>query len=333
MTLDRFQRQGNCLIGVDVGGTKSAGGFLAMPDWEPLVRRVQPTSPERGGHAILDDVARLVRELQQEAADRGLHPLGVGVGVAELVDRQGCVVSEATVPWKGLDVGSQLEAETGLPVRLEADVRAAASAEARLGAGRGFGTFLYVVVGTGISACLIIDGSPYLGCRGLTGTFASSPGLIPDDKGRLVSGPSLEEFSAGPAIARRFAAVSPGFAGTAADVVALAESGDEASQQIVESAGRALGASLAHLVSVLDPEAVLLGGGLGLVEGRFRRSIDKALRANVWSEFHREIPILSSSLGTDAGWIGAALSAPYGLCATTESKESTDDQSARLSRY
>ena len=71
----------------------------------------------------------------------------------------------------------------------------------RLGAGRGLTSFLYVTVGTGVSASLVIDGVPYVGARGLTGTLASSRGLIPGDDGSLLTWPPLEQYAAGPAIA------------------------------------------------------------------------------------------------------------------------------------
>jgi glucokinase len=219
------------------------------------------------------------------------------------------VLSDATIAWKGLPVGDRLADASGLTVVVDADVRAAARAEARLGAGRPFGSFLFVTVGTGISSCLVSDKVPYTGARGLTGTFASSPGLIPDEACSVVSGPPLEQFAAGPSLARRLAAVRDEFAGAAPEVLALAESGDVAAAAIVDSAGQALGAAIAQLVNVLDPEAIVLGGGLGLAPGRYRATLEDALRHRVWSAYHRDIPLLSAQLGTDAGVIGAALGA------------------------
>jgi glucokinase len=143
----------------------------------------------------------------------------------------------------------------------------------------------------------------------LTGTFASGNGLIAGYGGQLLCGPPLEQFASGPALAARFAAERVEFAGTAPDVLALAEAGDPLAQTIVATAGQTLGAAIAHLVNVLDPEAVVIGGGLGLAMGLYRRSLKEALRQYVWSEMHRDVPVLSASLGNDAGMIGAALSA------------------------
>jgi glucokinase len=258
---------------------------------------------------VLTDVIDLVRSLQEEATRLGVAPTAVGIGIAELVSPQGQVLSAATFPWKGVSIGEEIQLRTGLPVYVDADVRAAARAEGRLGAGRGFASFLYITVGTGISAALVINGVPYTGARGLTGTFASGRGLIPSDNGQLAAGPPLEQFAAGPALATRFAAVRTDGSYDSSEVVALCEAGDDLARSIVASAGEALGAAVAHLVNVLDPQAVVLGGGLGLVNGQYRNSFQAALHKHVWSEIHRDVPVMPAALGVDAGFIGAALAA------------------------
>jgi glucokinase len=298
-----------CAIGIDVGGTKCAGGVVLFPEGRVIARRWEPTRPERGGEAVLTDVVNMACSLKEETIGLGVQPAAIGLGVAELVSVDGRVLSEATIQWKGLFADGRLRAATQLPVSLEADVRAAARGEANFGAGRDYRSFLYVTIGTGISGSFVLNGIPLAGARGLTGTFASSPGLIPSDQGNLVSGPPLEAFAAGPALASRLAAVRRGFAGGAPDVIALAEGGDAAAQSIVDSAGQAAGAAVASLVNMLDPEAVILGGGLGSIEGHYRASLVSALREHIWSECHRDLPVRSAELGNDAGFIGAALAA------------------------
>jgi glucokinase len=307
-----------CFIGIDVGGTKCAGGVLTLPEGRVLARRVQPTLPERGGEAVLVDVIELCRTLQAEARAQGYAPAAIGIDVAEMVDLDGQVVSEATIGWKDVDVAAQVEHETKLATRIDADVRAAARAEAVLGAGRGLSTFLYVTVGTGISCSLVLDAIPYAGARGLTGTFASGRHLMADDRGHLVWGAPLEEFASGPALARRMAAMRPGFTGTAVEVLALANSGDALAEFIVDTGSRALGAAIAQLVNVLDPEVVVIGGGLGLAAGLYREGVAAGVRDFVWSEGHRDVPLVSAELGADAGWIGAAVGAPARLAESAE---------------
>jgi glucokinase len=199
--------------------------------------------------------------------------------------------------------------ETSLPVVIEADVRAAALGEAELGAGRELRSFVYVTVGTGISACLVHSGFPYTGARGLAGSFASGRLLIGADHGELVAGPPLEQFAGGPALASRLAARDSTFKEAAPEVLALAEAGHPAARAVVDSASGALGAAIAQLVNTLDPEAVVIGGGLGLAGGRYRAKLEESLRDHIYSDCHRDIPLLDATLGGDAGWIGAALSA------------------------
>ena len=159
------------------------------------------------------------------------------------------------------------------PVVIEADVRAAAFGEALFGAGKPYGNFLYVTVGTGISCCLVMDGKPYTGARGLTGTFASGklPGL---DR-------SLEDHASGAAIARGVS---------------------------VESAAEALGAGIGLLVSTLDPEAVIIGGGLGLSGGGYWEALIRSIRRHVWSPLHRDLPIVPAA-SPHSGIVGAAAAA------------------------
>jgi len=296
-------------IGVDVGGTKIAAGLVALSEGKVLARRLAATQPERGGEAVLAGVIEQIRSLQEEARRLGIQPAAIGIGVAELVSTGGILLSDATIRWKDLNVCEAIQNETGLPAYLEADVRAAARAEAHLGAGRGLGSFLYVTIGTGISSCLVLSGVPYAGARGLTGTFASSRGLIPGDDGELVGGPPLEQFAAGPALAARFNAIRSDRCYTAPEVIDLCEAGDPSSRSIVRTAGLALGAAVAQLVNVLDPEIVVIGGGLGLAGGHYRQSLQAGLRDYVWSEHHRDIPLATARLGEDAGLIGAALAA------------------------
>jgi glucokinase len=292
-------------IGVDLGGTKCAAGLVRLDDGRVIARREQATRPERGGMAVLNDVIALTEALQEEAKARSVVPTSIGIGICELVSRDGQVLSEATVRWQDPLIHAKLAAMS-LPVQIDADVRAGAHAEALFGAGRDSHSFVYVTVGTGISACLVIHGKPYAGSRGLTGTFASSNGLIPGTDGELHAGPPLELFASGPALAARFAEARKGFQGAATEVLRLAASGDTQARNIVASAGTALGAAIANLVNILDPDTVVIGGGLGLAAGLYRESIEVALRGHVWSELHRDLKIMSAQLGNDAGIVGAA---------------------------
>lgn len=304
------------LLGIDVGGTKIAAGILAWPDGRILARRIIPTNAGRSGRAVLDDVLGLARELASAAGDVA----ALGLGVCELVDREGRIVSANCIHWLELPVSGELSAIA--PTVIEADVRAAALAEARFGTGRGLRSFLYVTVGTGISCSLVIDGMPWLGAHGATGTMASSPLSFPCEHCGQVSRRTLEEIAAGPALVARFNAAA-GHAASGQDVLAAAAAGNALAEKIVASAGEALESQIALLVNTLDPEAVIIGGGLGLSDGPYWEHFIAATRRHIWSGMHRDLPILRAATGTDAGWIGAAVRAAEQFSVTTSPTTAT----------
>jgi glucokinase len=293
-------------IGIDLGGTKTAAGLVDLATRELLARQQVATSPERGGEAVLDDVLKLAAQLAGDPRCGGRRPLGVGVGIAELVDRGGRPASGATIDWRGFDLERRFHSATGLPLRLDADVRAAARGESCWGAGHGADSFLYVTIGTGISASLVAAGEPLAGSRGLAGVCASGRQSIPTPEGNLVEGPPLESFASGPAIASRYARLAGEDVATAL-VLGRADARDPLATEVVESAARAIGAAIGGMVSLLDPQRVVVGGGLGLADGLFRATIDASFRDHVWSPLHRDVPLVSATLGVDAGVCGAAL--------------------------
>jgi glucokinase len=231
----------------------------------------------------------------------------IGVGVCELVDRSGNVLSDNCIGWKGVAVGASLSALA--PTVVEADVRAAALAEATFGAGKAFQQFLYVTVGTGISCCLVLGGEPFTGAHGATGTMASSPLSVPCEQCGHVSRRTLEEIASGLALVARFNQRRPAEVETGQAVLAAAAAGDRVAADVVRSGGETLGANVGLLINVLDPEAVIVGGGLGLSDGLFWESFLASTRRHIWSERHRDVPLVQAQTGRDAGLIGAATAA------------------------
>jgi glucokinase len=298
---------GGLAIGLDVGGTKIAGGLVDLDAGKVLARRTIPTNPQRGGGAVLTDVIALGEELKAAAEAGGGTVRCIGVGVAELVDREGRVRSSNLIAWEGLPVQEWLSGIA--PAVVESDVRAAALAEARYGAGRDFGLFVYVTVGTGISSCLVQDGRPFKGARGNALVMASSPLSVPCDACCAVTRHVLEEYASGPAIVARYRERSGLPVERAEEVMAAVAAGDRVADEVAGSAGEALGSSVGFLVNVLDPEAVIVGGGLGLAGGLYWECFVRSTRAHVWSEETRDLPIVPAGLGTDAGLIGAAVAA------------------------
>ncbi|MGQ0637477.1 MAG: ROK family protein [Planctomycetaceae bacterium] len=291
-------------IGVDVGGTKIAGGVVRFPAGAVTLREAVATRPERGPEAVLNDVRALVGRLALQSRGAGAAPVALGIGVPELVDLQGRITSAATVDWRGVVLANHFAEWQTFAV--EADVRAAALAEAHWGAGRGYEHFLYVSVGTGLSACLVQNGHPLSGARGNALILASGRDVFICAHCGSRSETVLEEFASGPGLVRLFGQAQPGSAATAEQVVARATAGDPTTLHVVTRAGEALGNRVGLAVNLLDPEAVIVGGGLGLAGGPYWQSLCDAARAAIWAPDTRELPIVTASLGNEAGLIGAA---------------------------
>lgn len=266
------------IVGIDAGGTKLAVGLVDVLAGTVTRRRQMLTGPARGAAAILADCLVLARGVSagQDQGKGGSQP--VGLGVPELVSSGGRITSAATWDWRSCDLSAAF-ADIG-PVHVESDVRAAAIAEARFGAGRGLSSFLYLTIGTGVSHTLVANGKPWRGARG---------------NAIIVGAPLVELSASGAALAARAGKAR------AEDVLA-----SPAGRDLVEDVTRTLAAELARLVNALDPEAVIIGGGLGLAEA-FRLRLSELTREGIYSPATRGLPILSAGLGRDAGIIGAAL--------------------------
>ena len=284
-------RHEDIAIGIDIGGTKIAAGLVTSPGGAVRGRRLLATRPERGGRAVLDDALGVTRDLLAEAAG----PVRIGVAVAELVAPDGRVTSGQTIDWRGLPVAEEF-ARLG-PAVVEADTRAGALGEALWGAGRPFENFYYLTVGTGIAGAWVLGRRPYAGAHGAAGTIASTPGAV--------AGMSLEEFAGGPGLVARYGRGAT----RAEEVTAAAERGDPAAVEIVRTAAEALGARAGDIVNLLDPQAVIVGGGLGSADGLYWRIFEAATRRHIWSGANRDLPIVRAERGGDAALVGAAAAA------------------------
>jgi glucokinase len=263
------------IVGIDAGGTKLAAGLVRMPTGEILNRKKSASRRERGAMAVLADCVELA-----EAVAGGELIEGIGLGVPELVSRSGVITSKDNWDWLDIDlVGAFAQLA---PIRVESDVRAAALAEAQLGAGRGLGSFVYLTIGTGVSHTFVIDGVPWPGARG---------------NAVVVGAPLVEIEASGPRLAA--------LAGKARAEDVLSSGTDDG---VVDVVTLAIAAELARLINALDPEAALIGGGLGLAPAFRERLIEKT-RPLIYADRTRALSIRAAALGRDAGIVGAAIAA------------------------
>jgi glucokinase len=253
-------------VGIDVGASKIAAGLVDTTAGTVMeaTRCPLPGDPL----AALEACGRMAAEVS------GSERWPVGIGLCELVAPDGSITTGVSVDWRELDVDSILPG-----ARVESDVRAAAVAEARYGAAVGAASALYLNVGSGISHCLVLDGSALAGARG---------------NAIITGAPPVETWSSGAGLARQ--------AGADSGQAVLA---DPRHAGLLEDAAHRLGTALAALVNALDPEVVVIGGGLGLDRG-YMEMVVSAARPLVYAPDTAALPIVPARLGLDAGMIGAA---------------------------
>jgi glucokinase len=314
LSLEAIDRQaGHAAIGIDVGGTKVALGLLDAAQLSLLESVVIPTGRNRGGQAVLADIRAAAGQLAERATGLGRRVSGIGLVVPEIVSLAGEIVSGVVIPrWDELPVAGVLSEIA--PVRVEADVRAAAFAETALGAGQGYDYLVFVTVGTGISYTAVYQGRPIAGSRGGalnvgTTVLARLPEHCAAEHRAEPREIVLERIASGSALVERYVACG-GTAEGAADVLAAAEQGDRAAAEVLDEGARTLGLAIALLVNVLDPEAVIVGGGLGSADTPYWQATQDYTRQYL-HDFAAGTVLARGALGADAGVIGAGLT---GLC-------------------
>jgi glucokinase len=294
------------VLAVDIGGTKIAGALVdtagGLSD-----HLVVPTPREEGlGDPGLRATTALIDQLMTAAQTRGDAPVAIGVGLPEYVAEDGTVRTREIIGWER-QPREQLGA-FGVPVTLESDVRAAGAAEAIFGAGSDQRSCVYVSVGTGISYCLVENGTARAGSGGAAialGELEVSGAVDPAGHPW-----TLEAFASGSGLTQRYNQETGRTAAGAAAVAEAAASGDEVARLRLGEAGDALGAGIATLVHLLDPDVVVIGGGLGLAGGTFLEHCLAGLRSRLKDRgAPRHLPVRAAALGTGAGVVGAALAA------------------------
>jgi len=251
--------------------------------------------PARGGEPLLEDIRSRIESIY---AASDVDIAGIGICLAEIVNPSGTVRSDNLIQWKDLPVSKRLS-DLGRVV-VESDVRSPARAEAVYGAGRESDTFLYITVGTGIASCLVLGGRPFAGARGGALCLGSAP-LVPGDP------TLLEDVASGPAIVARYNARAKAVFTRAEEVLKRAASGDTNSSETVHHAATALGTGIGILANTLDPEIIVVGGGLGSADGLYWDVAVETVRESIWWEEAKTMPIVHAAFGADAGLIGAAL--------------------------
>lgn len=294
------------VIALDVGGTKIAGALFDAH--RQIIATTQvPTPASAGASAVLDAMAGVVQELRARTSEA---ISGVGLGVAGVIDPLSAQVSSATdtiTGWAGTDLRAELLARTSLEVRAVNDVHAHGLGEALSGAGRGAKEVLLFAVGTGIGGAHLVHGKLLTGVHHVAGHVGHIDSI--HAAGLLCScGQTghVEAIASGPAIHRHYLRLGGDTRVIDAKAVtALALAGDQLAHQALTTGARAAGRAIASLANVLDPERIIVSGGMSgagvlwwdlLRQGFAESAIGPVARTE----------ILAAGLGNEAAFYGAA---------------------------
>jgi glucokinase len=283
-------------IGLDVGGTKILSGLVDR-DGSILAEHEVP-SPDASEEGVLAALDSAVDALLDERV------AAIGYGIPANLERgTGRILRAMNLPLDDVDLAARSRERFGLPVGVENDASAATLAEWRRGAGRGTQNLVMLTLGTGVGGGIVIDGRLFRG-------WAELGHIVVQEGGELCTCGGhghLEVLASGSAGDR----IAQELWGPDADAHALvdrAQAGDADAQAALARIGRSLGAAIASLVNVLDPELVVVGGGFGAAAGDFvLEPAREAARADAIFPANRALRIVAAELGSDAGLVGAGL--------------------------
>ncbi|MDO5721493.1 MAG: ROK family glucokinase [Actinomycetaceae bacterium] len=304
-------------IGVDVGGTKIAAGVVNESG--EVLRSARTTTPATEVDAVATTIANLVEQL------RGTDEiLAVGVGAAGFCDAtRSQVVYAPNLAWRNEPLRERIEGATGLPTVVENDANAAAWGEFRFGAAKEADSAIVVTLGTGIGGGIIVNNQLVRGFQG----FAGEIGHMEIKAGGRRCGCGLrgcwERYGSGTALvheAREIATVAPAQAGRLLElaggkaqdingqmVTQAAQEGDPIALDVIDTVARWVGRGLANLVAVLDPQMIVLAGGVASAGETLREPVERAFDRHLTARLYRQAPrICLAQLGVPAGLIGAA---------------------------
>jgi len=319
------QMPSECVIGVDLGGTKLLAGAVDA-DLRVHHRAMRPAQAPAQG-AVLARVEEVVREAMDAVE---AEVAAVGLGIPCLIDlRTGVAVSSPNLGvLAGAPVRDLMAERLGVPVYVDNDANAALLAEARAGAARGVSDAVLLTVGTGVGGALLLDGRLYRGSQGAAGELGHM--VIEADgprcQGACPNHGCLEAMASGTALAREARAAATaepdsalGLAAaagrevTGALVTDLAHDGDAVSIAVLELIGTRLGVGIASLVNIFNPEVVIVGGGVMAAGELLLEPARREMALRALPPSRDRVKVVATRFGAESGMLGAAVLALDGL--------------------
>jgi glucokinase len=294
----------DCVIAVDVGGTMMKGAVVGR-EGTAMASLRRATDRERGPDAVVNGAVSLAEALASRAGENRL--VAGAVAVPGTVDEAaGIARSAANLGWRDVPLAGLISKRLGVPMALGHDVRAGALAEGHMGSGRGIGDFLFITLGTGVGGAIVSGGRILAGVHSRAGEIGHL--VVRPGGTRCACGNRgcLETIASAPALIRRYSEIAGGADSITAElVVGRIRDGDDAAARVWADAVEALAVALAAYVTLLDPELVILGGGVGSVGALLLDPLRTAMTARLSVQ---KVPgLATAALGDGAGCMGAAL--------------------------
>ena len=305
-------------IGVDVGGTKVLGGVV--DESGSVVKTARRDTPREGGPALTQAIADVAQELMAQFT---IDSVGVSAAGFVSSDRKTMLATPNIAGWNGVDLDNELTSLVGLPVVIENDANAAAWGEARFGAGRGKRHMLMLTVGTGIGGGIVVNGELYRGAFGIAAEIGHIR-VVPEGhlcgcgargcfeqygSGNALMRHAREAIAASPDIARNLLSRGDGTVEglTGQAITDAARDGDAVALAAFNTTAQWLGAGIATLSVILDPECVVIGGGV-IDAGDILLEPTRAalVRYMPFAGKHPYPEIIGAQLGNEAGLVGVA---------------------------
>jgi len=304
-------------VGIDLGGSKLRGGLLSESG--QLAGRLEmQTEAWKGPAGVLANLKRVLSQLL-DSTDRS-RVTGIGIAAAGMIHpKTHAVVYAPNLEWRDVPLRDEIESAFGLPTYVENDVRAAAWGEYRFGAGRGVQSLIAVFVGTGVGSGAVMDGLLLRGFTNAAGEIGHTQVVMDGLPCPCGQRGCVEAYASGSGFVRRLqSALATGTVTslgedtgreparlTAALVARAAETGDPFARELWQDAERYLGMALANYVTLLNPELLVLGGGVMTTVPALAKSLARQVRDRT-TVVSREVRVVRAGLGDSAGIFGAA---------------------------
>lgn len=312
------------IVGVDLGGTNIVAGALPEDGSEVVALRSEPTRANQGAEAVIDRIVRMIDTVIAETiAQTGItrkDVVGIGVGAPGPLDRErGVVVTTPNLGWTNFPLRDVIAERTGLPVRIDNDANCATLGEWWLGAARGATNVVGMTIGTGIGGGIILNGRLYHGSSDVAGEIGHTTIDVTGRRCKCGNYGCLEAYASGPSIAERAREALAGDDGslllklvngdaekiTAATVYEAAKRGDDVAIEVVRETARLLGAGVANLLNIFNPDVVVIAGGVTHAGDALFEPLRREVRKRAFRPAVEACRIVPGTLPGSAGVVGA----------------------------